>query len=276
MMIHPVTPGYFATLDTPVVSGREFSRSDQASAESAMILNRPAARLLFGREDVIGREAKRGDLRFRIVGVVEGVRHWGFSEAIEPAAYVEFAGFGGDVPYVNVLIRSTLPPASLSASLRDIVRRADPLLPVGQVTTMEARMSRSVATPRFLAILFGSFAGVALLIAAGGVYGSMLYTVSQRRREMGIRLALGASGGMVVSLILRQGLAVTAGGLAGGLALAVASSQLMTSLIWGVEPTDPVTLVGVAAVLAAAALVACAVPAWRASRTNPLDTLRAE
>jgi ABC-type antimicrobial peptide transport system permease subunit len=133
-----------------------------------------------------------------------------------------------------------------------------------------------VATPRFLAILFGSFAGVALLIAAGGVYGSMLYTVSQRRREMGIRLALGASGGMVVSLILRQGLAVTAGGLAGGLALAVASSQLMTSLIWGVEPTDPVTLVGVAAVLAAAALVACAVPAWRASRTNPLDTLRAE
>lgn len=275
-IVHAVTDEYFATLEAPLASGRGFTPADARADDPGIILNRAAARLLFGREDVIGREVTLADRRHRLIGIVEGIRHWGQNQEIEPTAYVTFAQYGGQESDINVIVRTSLPPAAVSGPLREVVRQLDPRLPVGDLVAMDDWVSRSVATPRFLALLFGSFAAVALLIAAGGLYGSMLYTVGQRRREMGIRLALGAGSPTVMRLILGQGVRVTAIGVAGGLAAALAVMPLMTSLIWGVEPTDPVTLVGVAAVLAAAALVACALPAWRASRTNPLDTLRAD
>jgi len=141
---------------------------------------------------------------------------------------------------------------------------------------MDSEIDRSVAGPKFLTALFGTFAGVALLLACGGIYGSMLYTVNQRKREMGIRLALGADPGRVVRLVLRRGLVLTALGVGIGSIAALAASRLLTDLVWGIEPDDPLTLASVGALLGVSALLACLGSAWGAGRTDPLWALRAD
>jgi putative ABC transport system permease protein len=160
--------------------------------------------------------------------------------------------------------------------MREAVWSLEPQLPIQEIVTMRQRVADSLGTPRFLSLLLGVFAGVALLLACGGIYGSMLYSVSQRQREMGIRLALGAEGGNVIRLILGHGLALTAIGLGIGIAGALALSSLMENMVWGIEPTDPFTLGAVTLTLASAALAACFFPAYKASRADPLQTLRAE
>jgi putative ABC transport system permease protein len=160
--------------------------------------------------------------------------------------------------------------------MREAVWALEPDLPIQDIVTMRQRVSDSMATPRFLSLLLGVFAGVALLLACGGIYGSMLYSVSQRQREIGIRLALGAAGGNVVRMVLAHGLLLTAVGLGIGVAGALALARFMESLVWGIQATDPLTFVGVTLVLAAAALAACFFPAYKASRADPLQTLRAD
>jgi ABC-type antimicrobial peptide transport system permease subunit len=141
---------------------------------------------------------------------------------------------------------------------------------------MEDTIGRSVATPRFLSGLFATFAGIALLLATAGIYGSMLYTVGQRRRELGIRVALGARSGEVMRMLVGHGLTIALAGIAMGTLAALAAARYLESLLWGVDPRDPLTFATVAAALTLAAVAACLLPAWRAGRTDPLETLRSQ
>ena len=277
-VIHPVTPDYFRTLRAPLAAGREFSAADDDRVVA--ILNPPAARELFGTEEVVGRTLALGSatnpLTVEVVGVNEGVHHFGPTEGVEEAVYVTYARFGTNLDDLEILVRTPEDVGTIAERLREAIWSLDPDLPIPEITTVEQRVSASLASPRFLAGLLGFFAAVALLLACGGVYGSMLYTVAQRRREMGIRLALGAGGRDVVRLVMRHGVALALVGVTLGTLAALAMSGVMTAWLWGVEPTDPATYAVVALLLAAAAASAAFVPAWRAGRTDPLETLRAE
>ena len=277
-MTHPVTPGYFRTLGATIASGREFEPAD--GDRPLAILNRPAARQLFGREDVVGRTITHGASEpqtLEVIGVIDGVHEFGPTQGVEAAIYVPYARFGTSTyGRLDVFVRVDEPSDALARSLQETVWAIDPNVPVEEVVTMEQRMSLSVATPRFLGGLVGSFAVVALLLACGGVYGSMAYAVGQRRREMGVRLALGAAGSDVIRLVLRQSVRLALiGVLLGGVASFTVGGA-MNALLWGVETSDPATLATVTLLLASAAVLAAWGPARRAGRTDPMETLRAE
>ncbi len=277
---HPVTPDYFAMLGTRLVAGRGFVDADNSADPSVVVINERTARDVFGDEDPVGRSLLLGDDQLTVIGVVEGVRHYGLSQEIRHAAYVPYERFGGDLPFLHIGVRSQADLETVVAGVREAVWAVEPDLPIQEIVTMRQRVATSLATPRFLSLVLGVFAVVALLLACGGIYGSMLYSVSQRQREMGIRLALGAAGGNVIRLILGHGLVLTLLGLgigiAGSLALIRVMSSVVSDLVWGIGPTDPYTFVGVTLLLAAAALAACFFPAYKASRADPLQTLRAE
>jgi len=275
-MAHPVTPGYFTMLGAPLRYGRDFVAADNRVEPSVAVINVHTAMEVFGTENPVGRTLVLGDQDLTVIGVVEGVQHYGLSRDIGLAVYVPFERFGGELPMLHVGVRSQADFEAVVAGMREAVWALEPDLPIEEITTMRQRVSDSLATPRFLSLLLGVFAGVALLLACGGIYGSMLYSVNQRQREMGIRLALGADGGSVIRLILGHGLVLTVIGLGIGIAGALALSSLMESLVWGIQATDPLTFVGVTLALAAAALMACFFPAYKASRADPLQTLRAE
>lgn len=275
-MIHPVTQGYFATLGAAVSSGREFERSEMERGAPVAILNRVTAERLYGTDDVVGRTLLLGgEETFTVIGVADGVYHWGMTAGVEPAIYVPFAQYGDFFPVVELAVRFDADLEALVPALQQAVWSVAPDLPV-EVTTMELRVSASMASTRFLSLLFGAFAGLALLLATAGIYSSMLYTVGQRNREMGIRLAVGGEGRDVVKLIMVHGLILCGGGTALGALGALLLSRLMERLIWGVEATDPATLAGTVLLLGGSALSACVLPAWKGARADPLETLRAD
>jgi ABC-type antimicrobial peptide transport system permease subunit len=177
-------------------------------------------------------------------------------------------------PTMNIVLRTTLPPASLRTSLDSAVREGDQSVPIVRLRDMDAVFEQSIERPRLLAQLLGGFAGLALLLAAIGTYGVLSYMVAQRRREIGIRMALGADQGNVLGQVLKQGLVLTSVGLVVGLAGAFAMNRLIASLLFGVQPTDPTTLVAVVATITLVAALACWLPAWRASRVDPIVVLR--
>jgi predicted permease len=275
-MAHPVSAGYFTMLGARLRSGRDFVDADAHAQPPPAIINVAAAEEAFGTDAAVGRALELGDSEVTVIGVVEGVQHYGLGNAIDNAVYVPFARFGAELPLLHVGVRARGDLETIVAGIREAVWTLEPELPIQDIVTMRQRVANSLATPRFLSLLLGVFAGVALLLACGGIYGSMLYSVSQRRREMGIRLALGAAGGNVIRMILAHGLLLTVVGLGIGVAGAVALSRFMESLVWGIRPTDPLTFAAVTLVLAVAALAACFFPAYRASRADPLQTLRAE
>jgi ABC-type antimicrobial peptide transport system permease subunit len=204
------------------------------------------------------------------------VHHWGLNQPIEPAVYVPYGTFGADFDRLEVAVRTDAALEAVAAGLREAVWAVDPDLPIPDVVTMEDRVSASLATPRFLSGLLGAFALVALLLACGGIYGSMLYTVGQRKREMGIRLALGAGREDVIGLVLRHGVLLAGAGIAIGIVAGLSLSRTMETLLWGVEPTDPLTFAVVGVALGGSAVLASFVPAWKASRTDPIRTLGAD
>jgi putative ABC transport system permease protein len=177
---------------------------------------------------------------------------------------------------MNVVMRTTLPPAALSQTLDGIVREADRAVPVVRLRDMDAVFADSIRQPRLLAQLLGGFAGLALLLAAIGTYGVLSYMVTERRREIGIRMALGAERGSVLGAVLKQGLVLAGIGVAVGLAGAFGLTRLVTSLLFGVEPSDPITIAAVVATIGVVAAAASVVPAWRASRVDPIVVLRDE
>jgi putative ABC transport system permease protein len=280
-MIHFSEKNFFTTLGVPIAYGRDFSAADMSGQAPAAILNRGTARRLFGEENVVGRTfsfgVKRFDVdTFTVVGVVDGVRQWGVTREIEDDVYVPYAQFGTFAPSFEVAVRTDADAGTLMKPIRDAIWSIDPNLPIAPSLTMEQRVSLSVATPRFLSILFAVFAAISLLLSCSGVLSSLLYTVSERRRELGIRLALGATNSDVLHLVLRYGLMMSLLGIAIGIISASALSRLLMGLLWNVKPTDPTTFVGVSVILCASALFAALFPAWNASRTNPIQTLRGD
>jgi putative ABC transport system permease protein len=220
----------------------------------------------------VGSEAKK--MR-EIVGIVPRLKVYGFGENAElPQGYVPYhqAPIDGFV----LLLRTSAPTQALERSLRQVVASIDPTQPVFDIQSMQSRVEETWATPRLMAFLLGTFAGLALLLAVVGIYGVMAYNGQRRTREIGVRLALGARRRQIVQMMLGQGMRMLGIGLLVGLGGAVAVSRVLRSLLFEVSATDPAIYVAVAVLLAAAAAVACWVPARRASRVNPMITLRAE
>ena len=273
--LHPVTSEYFRVLGVPLLRGRELE-DEELERPMPAILSRSAERELFGEADAVGQLVRGREDEYVVVGVVEDFKQWGADEDPGPQMYLPWKQFGGEVPLLAVALRTSVPLERVAEPIRGAVASLDPNQPVSEMATMSSQISESMAGPRFRTLLFGVFAAVAVLLAAAGTYGSLLYTVSQRLREMGIRLALGAARGDLVRLVVRQCLLQVLAGIALGVAGALLLARSLESFLFGVGSTDPLTLAVVAAGLAAVTLLACWPPARRAATANPLESLRAE
>ncbi|MEP7272055.1 MAG: ABC transporter permease [Acidobacteriota bacterium] len=274
---YSVSADYFKAMGIPLLRGRLFNDRDVQGAPRVAIINDAMAKKFFADEDPLGKRihVSNGPETFReIVGVVGDVRQYGLDQAATVQTYEPQmqAPFGG----MTVVVRTAGEPTSLSAAVRDQVRAIDKDQPVSTMRTMEEIVSTSVASRRFSMLLLGVFAGLALVLAAVGIYGVMAYSVSQRTHEIGIRLALGARRGDVVRLVLGQGMAVAGIGVAVGVVAAFAATRLLSTLVYGVSLTDPVIFVSIPLILGAVALVACLLPARRATMVDPLVALRYE
>ena len=270
-----ITPDYFRTTGIRVVHGRAFDRTDREESRPVMIINETMARRVFGSDDPIGRRMRswRDENVLReIVGVVSDVRYTGLASGETSLVYVPHQQNSWGL--MIVVVRARENPAGLAATLRLESKKIDPDVAVAAVQTLESLAAESIAPQRFGALLLALFAVAAVLLAGIGVYGVMSFVVSQRRHDIGVRLALGASPRDVFVLVVLRGLGLAAVGAALGLAGALALGPLMRSLLSGVTPTDPLTLVAVPLVIASVALLACALPGRRASRIEPLEALR--
>jgi predicted permease len=278
-----ITPEYFHTLGIALLQGRLFGAADSQDANKVAIVNAAFARKYFPNRNPIGEHFALMDLGGQeIVGVVGDVKS-SLGEPAEPSAFIPLAQasyetdqlFQGWFP-TCVLVRTAQNPLSVSRAVENALRDADPNLPIGAVRSMEEVLSLSIAFQRFLMTLMTIFAGLALALAAVGIYGVISYSVSQRTHEVGVRMALGATRGIVLQMIVRQGLRLALIGTALGLLGALLLTRLLKSMLFGVKPTDPVTFVAVSILLAAVALLASYLPARRATKVDPMVALRYE
>lgn len=282
-MPQSVTPGYFEVMGIGLVQGRTFTGGDRAGAPLVVIVNETMAREHWPDRSPLGGTIKMLNERSpwaTVVGVVRDVRNNGFQGRIPPTMYFPHAQAGESAHYVpslmSLVIRTRGAPESTVPSVRTIVRELEPAAPLSRIRTMEQIVAESVASRRFTTQLLAGFAALALLLAGVGLYGVISYAVTQRRFEIGVRMALGASRRQVVGLVLREGLRTAAIGAVTGLAGALAIARVMRSMFVEVEPTDPLTLASVIAILVVVALVASLIPARRASAVDPMYALRAE
>ncbi|HEY4130318.1 MAG TPA: FtsX-like permease family protein, partial [Gemmatimonadaceae bacterium] len=283
------TVRYFETMKIPILRGRGFNAGD-VGGPGVAVINESMAKRFYGNGDPIGRRVRPGTGPlpagqpdtipwFTIVGVAKDVKQGGLDQKIGTEVYfsVEQGPRLGFTPSgYNFVIRSTRSPEVLAPSIQKAVRAMDPGLPIVDLRSMDDVFGDSVSRQRFLSTLLAIFAGVALLLAAIGTYGVLSYLVTERRREIGIRVALGASAAGIVRLVLRQGLTLTVAGIAVGVIGALALARLTQSLLFGVSPSDPTTYLSVGAAIVVVALLACLVPAQRAMRVDPLVAIRDE
>jgi putative ABC transport system permease protein len=274
--IRRVSPSYFETVDLKVLNGRSFRDSDTTTAAPVAIINAAAARRFFQGREPLGAHISFWGASRLIVGVVADERFHGVAEAAPIAAYTPIAQTPSADGAGVLLLRTTSTPATLALAATAAVRETDPGLAVFGVEPLNVTLSRSVAQRRFTMLLLALFATAALLLAAVGIHGLLSYSVSQRRREIGIRMALGARGTDVVSVIMRESLSLAAVGLGLGLGGAVALTRLLRGQLFGIGPTDPATFAAVAALLALVAVAATLAPARRASQIDPIVALRSE
>ena len=273
-----VSPGYFETMGIPIRRGRSFVSSDRVESAPVILIDEAVAQAWFPGEDPIGRRvffgARSGTAR-EIVGIVGRERHDALERDPHPGVYLPYFQWPNSFE-VSFVLRTTTTAAGAAGSARAALRAADGGVPVFDLQTLDQVLSEATAQPRFSALLVGLFAIVALMLAAVGIYGVMSYTVSQRTREIGLRVALGAQPGQVRRLIVGQAMTLAAVGIALGTLGALALGRTLSSLLFEVTPTDGGTFLVVTAVLGTVVLVACYVPAHRATRVDPMVALRAE
>ena len=281
MQVRVATPDYFNAVGIPLKRGRGFTEDDKEGTPRVLLITESAARQYFPGEDPIGKTIKLGWGRGRgrlaggeVVGIVGDVKDAGLNEPNAPQVYLPYRQW--PVSFMTVVVKTAVPPAALADAARTQVSLVDPNLPLSNVATLEAVVAKSIAPQRFYMLMLAVFASVALVLAAIGIFGVLSYAVSQRTREIGIRMALGAPGRSVVHLIVRQAMVLVLCGVAAGTITALFVSQAMTTMLFSVEPTDPVTFSAVAALLVAVALFASYLPARRATRVDPVVALRAE
>lgn len=274
-----VMPGTFAALSIPLKRGRDFNEGDAYDAPLTAVINKALARKAYPGQDPIGRMISCGldsDKPMRIVGIVGDVRQFGPADAPSPEIYMPYDQHTGSAgTSLKVLVRTASAPETLEQTLRRKVHDLSPEVPV-KFTTMEATLSDNVAAPRFRTILLGIFAALAVCLAMAGIYGLMAYVVSQRSNEIGLRMALGASSADVLWMVLGQSAVTTGIGLVVGVTGAIAANHVLTSMLFEVTPNDPTVYAGVTALLVVMALGASYLPAWRATKVDPLTALRQE
>jgi predicted permease len=267
-----VSEDYFATMRIPLVSGRAFEPTDDTSAPKVAIVNQPFARKFWPGRDPIGRTIEVGGDQHRVVGIVREIKYVNVTEEPRPYVYLPLAQMY--MPQVTLHVRANGDAAAAQNTVRAAVRRVDSALPLFDVRTLQSQADASLGT-FVVATLFLSAAGVqALLLAAIGIYGVVAFLVAQRTREIGIRVALGATPSRVLRLIMGQGLALSIAGLGLGVAIALASTRVLAGMLYGVGPRDPLTFVATAAGLLAVALLACWIPARRALKVSATTALR--
>jgi putative ABC transport system permease protein len=276
--VDSIAAGYFKTMGIPVRSGREFTTSDTAESNAVVIINDTMARQFWPRESPLGRRITYGAGNnpqwMTIVGVVGDTRRTGYDAPVRPETYMPMA----QAPSRSMLmvVRSSSDPVALASSIRGVVASIDASQPVHHVATVEQLLGDLTAERRLNTILFALFAGVAALLAAAGIYGVIAYSVEQRTRELGVRLALGASPREVFALVLKEGMVLAVIGVVAGVVAAFGATQVMRSLLYDTSASDPATYAVMATAALCVALLACLIPALRATRVDPLTALRAE
>ena len=274
--VRPVSPAYFDTVSIPLMSGRAFNEHDRKGAQQVAIVNRSFVEAYFPNSEPVGRRLTADSVNGQptmIVGAVDDV----VPEPGTPSRPIVFVPFS-QVPVSgsSLLVRTAGNPLSLVSSIRERIWALNPNVPLDKIYPLEQRVGEATISPRFTAMLVGMFAALGLVLAAVGIYGLVTYAVSERTKEIGIRRALGAQEGALIRSVLRQGIALTAGGLTAGIVIALWVTRTMSTVLFSVSTTDPVTFATVAILIAAVALFASYVPARRATKVDPLVALRYE
>jgi predicted permease len=271
-----VSPGSLEVMGIPVVAGRGIGPEDREGSTPVAAVSETAARRYWPGENPIGKEiiTPRNERVYRIVGVVQDAKAWTIGEEYRP--YIYFARAQNPTSSIMMVARGGVPEAQIVGEMRRLVREVDPRLVIMDSKTMTEHLSVMLFAPRMAALLLGVFGILALVLASTGLYGVVAFTVSRRVREVGIRMSLGADSGSVIKMVLKGAMTLVLIGGVIGLALTVGLTQLISQFLYGVSGTDPITFLGVPAVLAGVALLAAFLPARRASRVDPVEALRAE
>jgi putative ABC transport system permease protein len=290
---HPLPPGqledarfdlvstnYFRTMNIPLLSGRDFSDADTVKAPPVMIVSRGFAKKFLHTENVIGKRLKPeagndGPVMREIVGVVGDVRHGATSLDLDPGYYLPATQFPKACCMYSV-VRTQVEPLSLEPAAKNLVASMDRNIPVTDVRTMQDRIGLELAQPRFAMVLLSAFSGLALVLTLVGLYGVMAYSVARRRREIGVRLALGAPRAMVFRMVLHQAAVLVIIGIGFGITATLASGSILQSYLYGTSPRNPLVLAGVCVLVATTGLLAAYLPARRAMQVDPAVALRYE
>jgi predicted permease len=268
-----VSPGYFATLGIPLLSGREFTPADENETGAPVaIVNENLAAQYWRGNNPVGKRIQVNGKWMRVIGVAKPIKYSNFMEPQESFLYVPLKR--NSASSVMLHLRTVQDPAAMAKALAREIHTLDPELPVYEVITMREQVNQQTRPQRVAVILLGVFGALALLLACIGIYAVMSYAVSQSSRELGVRMALGASAGQLLRLVFRQGLTLTVGGILVGAAAALALTRLLGNMLYEVSPRDPLAFAIALVLMMSAALVACFFPAWRAAHTNPIQALR--
>lgn len=269
--------GYFQTLEIPLLAGRTFRPSDRLGGRQVVIISKAFAEHAFPKEDPIGKNLVlpwNPPLYMNVIGVVGDLKDDGLAADNRPVFYVPFRQM--TQTNLNFVLRTEGEPTSRTSTIRDLIWDLDRDAPISAISTLSARVSESTFAQRFQALLLGTFAAIALILTAIGLYGVLAYFVNQRTRELGIRMALGANGISILVEVAKKGVVLAGMGIALGLGGGCAASRLLQSLLYETQPTDVWTYALVSVFLAVVALAACLVPALRAVRINPVEALKTE
>jgi putative ABC transport system permease protein len=274
------SPGFFATVGAPILRGRDFLESDTATSMPVTIINDAMAKKFWPDDDPLGKQLGPGSSLYpaaTIIGIVANIKHLSMREQPGPEMYVPYTQkVWPSLLTMEVVVRTRLDSASASREIRDAINGVDADLPITNVTALTALVNDSVAQPRFSMLLLGVFAAFALILASIGIYGVISYSVAQRTREIGVRVALGATRISVFKLVVGEGARLAGLGIAIGVVAALGVTRMLDSFLYGVHPADPWTFVAVCALLIGVAVMACYFPARRATRVDPLEALRHE